>query len=55
MEAELKGLEEKAEGIRSQLSVSTRTMKMADFQNLGTEQQRAFMAEVKAGKAKLID
>jgi hypothetical protein len=34
---------------------SGKTMKMAAFQELGREQQKAFMAEVSAGKAKLID
>jgi hypothetical protein len=32
-----------------------RAMRMADFQKLGREQQRAFMADVSAGKAKLVD
>lgn len=32
-----------------------RAMRMADFQKLSSEQQRAFMTDVKAGKAKLID
>jgi hypothetical protein len=32
-----------------------KSMKMADFHNLGREQQKAFMTEVSAGKAKLID
>ncbi len=34
---------------------SGKSMKMADFQNLGLDQQKAFMADVKAGKAKLVD
>jgi hypothetical protein len=32
-----------------------RAVRMADFQKLSGEQQRAFMTDVKAGKAKLID
>lgn len=32
-----------------------RSMRMADFQKLSSAQQQAFMADIKAGKAKLID
>ena len=37
------------------INAGGRAMRMADFQKLSSEQQRAFMTDVKAGKAKLVD